>query len=182
MTTTQTMAVYINNGPAMIGTLSIDQEQIPVFSNLPEPNPRWEHTDSNGHWHAHSDDADDRYPTLKRHIEHAECDGSCGGVCQGEGYSTVRYTCRICDETIEPSTIPGPHHHTLPGRRSWTADVHGRIQLGGRVTIRVETEDIVYFGLAECVSTEGGRFGPDADAVEFTSYLVGVGPLGRRGT
>jgi hypothetical protein len=178
MTTTKTMAVYINNGPAMVGTLSEEQERIPVSSNLPEPDLRWEHTDSHGHFHAHSDDKDDRYPTLERHVERAECDGSCGGVCEGEGYHTVRYTCRICDEEIKPGSIPGPHHHTIPGMRSWTVQVAGPVSPFEKVSVRVEAGDTVYFGIAEGTSRSATSWG--SDETTYVSDLVGIGPLGRR--
>jgi hypothetical protein len=171
---------YIDDGPGTTGNLKIDQEWHRETTNLPQPDPRWEHTDSNGHYHARSEDQADPYPTLLSHVEQAACDGSCGGVCDGEGYSVTRYFCRACQNEIEPGVARGMHLISIPGLKSWTAEVAARVPLDGPVSVRVDCGNEVLFGIAQCISTEGGRFGPDEPTLEFKSSLVGVGPLGRR--
>lgn len=175
---TETLAFYINGNPALSGELSLDQAYERVTSSGQSPNPRWEFTDANGHYHAHSDDKDDRYPTLARHVEHAECDGSCGGMCNGEGYHVTRYTCRACNAEIKPGVIPGPYSVSIPGLRSWEAWVDGLVRsfdedLSVRITVSGET----WFGFARCVEAESRGYG---DESENRSHLVGLGPLGRR--
>ncbi|NED31143.1 hypothetical protein [Streptomyces sp. SID8499] len=69
-----------------------------VASDLPQPDPRWRVTDSNGHEH-YSSDGPDRYPTLKSvAAEPYWC-----ADCQDEHVDTW-YECRICGEKIEPGT------------------------------------------------------------------------------
>lgn len=69
------------------------------------PDPAWEHTDSNGHFHAFAEDG--KTPTLTKYSVHVDCDGSsCGGVCEDEGYDVPRWKCAICGEEVEPAFIP----------------------------------------------------------------------------
>ena len=177
---TRNISFYINNGPPLSGTLEISQPAETVWSQGPRPDRNWIYVDQQGHWHAYSEDKDEHYPTLDRVMEHVECDGSCGGTCDREGYHVARYHCSICREEVHPGLIAGPHSIQIPGLRSWSAEVVGRLPLDGPVTVRIEVDGQLYFGVAQCISTEGGRFGPDEAATEFRSKLVGIGPLGKR--
>lgn len=76
------------------------------------PDPRWQHTDANGHehrWALTGRDAhqrDEALPTLAWHTEHRPCDGSCGDdptTC--EGYHVTVHTCRECGDVVQPGTI-----------------------------------------------------------------------------
>lgn len=170
---TTALAIHIDGGPSLPGTLEVNQDVITEQTNLPRPNTRWEHTDSAGHYHAHSDDEDDRYPTLSTSAEHVDCDGSCGGQCEGEGYTVTRYACRICGEVIQPGVLDGPHTFRLPGLKHWTVVVVNAAVMPGQVSVRIEADDRMWFGIAERVHFENG---PDGTA----TTLVGVGPLGER--
>lgn len=69
------------------------------------PDPAWAFTDAAGHFHAY--DSDGKLPTLTRVLNHVDCDGSCGGVCDGAGYSRTEYQCPLCDEYVVPATRKG---------------------------------------------------------------------------
>ncbi|HEY2088626.1 MAG TPA: hypothetical protein VGH54_21725 [Mycobacterium sp.] len=69
-----------------------------------KPDPAWEYTDSNGHFHAFAEDG--KTPTLTEYLVHVDCDGSCGGICEGEGYDEPHWKCAICGEEVEPAFIP----------------------------------------------------------------------------
>lgn len=75
------------------------------------PDPGWVHVDSHGHEHrwARGDrnwSRPDALPTLIQSYEHKECDGSCGGVCGGEGYDVSVWHCRVCGDQVEPGLQP----------------------------------------------------------------------------
>lgn len=177
---TEVMTVNINNGAKLaVQSLTEWQPVQEVQSSSPTPDRRWEHVDSNGHYHAHGDQDDDPYPTLDRRSEHVDCDGSCGGVCDGEGYNVDRYYCRICRESIEPGTVPGPHTFTIPLAKTWSMRVDGGTGYGSGdlVSVRVTSAREVLFGVACVTDVQTTRFGPDVTTV---TDLEGVGPLGRR--
>lgn len=111
--TKNSLAVYVNDTEMLGGHVSEDEDREVVWSQGPRPAPRWEFTDGNGHYHGWSEDKHDPYPTLEAVSEPQPCDGSCGGVCRGEGYSTTRYFCRACREEIEPGVIPGDYQFTV---------------------------------------------------------------------
>jgi hypothetical protein len=69
-----------------------------------KPDPAWEHTDSNGHFHAFAQDG--KTPTLVAYLVHIDCDGSCGGMCEGEGYDENHWKCAACGEEVEPRFVP----------------------------------------------------------------------------
>ena len=73
---------------------------------------RWvfEHGDHTHRWVG--DDA--RKATVggaTRVARHVECDGSCGGVCQGEGYHVTVWVCDTTGEDLTPGTLPDPVMH-----------------------------------------------------------------------
>lgn len=81
-----------------------------ISETATKPDPAWEHTDSNGHFHAFAEDG--KTPTLERYSVHVDCDGSCGGVCEGEGYDETHWKCAICGEEVEPRFIPDEEART----------------------------------------------------------------------
>lgn len=168
------LAIRINDGPTLSGTLSIDRNNQVVWSDLPEPDPRWRGTDSNGHFHARAKDG--TYPTLKTRVEHVECDGSCGGTCDGEGYTVTHYDCMICGEEVKPGLIPGPNSTVIPGLPEWSVKVvdtapswHG----GEQVTVRIERDGVLLFGVAQVYSVS-------SDMHQVETELVGISPLGEQ--
>ncbi len=113
---------WLNEGTPMRGTLKVWQERIDVSTSGPKPDPLWTFVDAAGHFHARSGDG---YPTLRSKSVNQPCDGSCGGICQGEGYSTTEWSCVLCSEQVHPGAIPGPHYESMPGRYDWTAELEG---------------------------------------------------------
>lgn len=173
MRTMTRLAFVINDGDPIPGELEQHQDVETVRSMGALPDPAWEFTDSNGHFHARDTEADS-YPTLDARTRHVDCDGSCNGTCDGEGWTETSYHCVICDEEIEPGTIGGPHTIHMPGLRSWTVKVYGRVPLDEKVSVRIQAEHVTMFGVALPVSAEGSSSG-----VEYTT-LVGTSPLGTR--
>ncbi len=169
----KSMEFFIDNGPPLVGKLDVHQDYRYEHTNLPRPNPAWEFTDANGHYHAHAEDDAERYPTLDAVIEQVPCDGSCGGTCEGEGYSITRYRCLICREEIQPGVLTGPHRFTVPGLKSWSVEVNAAVP-DERVSVRVVVDGVVMFGVAGY-----GSITRDVDG-EFRTVLQGIGPLGRR--
>lgn len=169
--------VSINGGEPVAAQLRITQERIDVSTNLPKPDPRWSFTDAAGHFHAYTEE--ETTPTLIVRMVHMPCDGSCGGVCDDEGYDATHYHCRICDEEIEPGTIPGPHYDTMPGLMSW--EIAAMVPLNGRAGVSVRFEPTAgafeYFGVALPgeVTIQGG-----SDGITGRTMLHGVTELGRR--
>jgi len=95
------MAVYTVQLPE--GELEFENDGEWVYSNLPEPDPSWRGTDSNGHEHWYSEGAN-RYPTLKQVAgDPYWCDD-----CEEEHVDTWM-ECPICGEQVTPGTrVPGP--------------------------------------------------------------------------
>lgn len=112
----------INEALTLPGKLTVTQERIDVSTNLPKLDCNWTFVDSAGHFHAVSGG---ELPTLRHVLEHRECDGSCGGVCDGAGYHASVYFCTLCEERITPGTRPGPHFDSMPGRYDWQAQLEG---------------------------------------------------------
>jgi hypothetical protein len=173
MRTMARLMVYLNNGDAMPGELEQHQDVETIRSMGAIPDPKWEVTDSNGHYHARDTSADS-YPTLESSIRQVECDGSCDGTCDGEGWTETIYHCAICAEEIQPGTIGGPHTIHVPGLKSWEVTAYGARPLDEKVTVRIQTADTTLFGVAMPVSFES-----DSSGMTCTK-LVGVSPLGAR--
>lgn len=76
------------------------------------PDPKWTFTDSHGHEHRWASTErednvrDAALPTLTKSWVDVPCDGSCGGVCGGEGYSEIVWHCTACGDPVEPGYIP----------------------------------------------------------------------------
>lgn len=173
---------YINEGAPLQGRLKVTQERIDISTNSPKSDRTWTFVDGAGHFHAWSDG---EYPTLVRKYEHRDCDGSCGGVCDGEGFDVTVYTCMLCREVVVPGVVPGPHFKTMPGMFDWSALLEGdstddleRLAgtLGSSVMLRFEAthpEPWLFFGPAVIGDTTiTGGFG-DRPRVSLSLYAAG---------
>lgn len=91
--------------PVVEGSLLVQQEvtERARMETAVKPDPAWAHRDVYGHVHRWSGR---KLPTLDRRSRHVPCDGSCGGVCEGEGYHVSYYVCRQCGVEVEPGTVP----------------------------------------------------------------------------
>jgi hypothetical protein len=128
--------------------LVIDEARIDISTLGPKLDPTWCTFDAAGHWHAY-DTGGKTYPTLRLETRTVECDGACGGDCDG-CYSVSTYHCRICSEEVRPGQIPGPHYDSMPGLTSWhlnVTDPNSPAEWPDRVTVRVEVGAAVRFGI-----------------------------------
>lgn len=175
-----TTRVQINNLAPLHGHLNITQTHEVIRSNSPAPDYAWTFEDTNGHFHAFDKGGD--LPTLNETLRHVDCDGSCGGICRGEGYTTADYTCVLCDEAVEPGSIPGPHSVTLPTPVEWDVALHGNVDplvsmVGQKVIVRVVDEASpgeatrIRFGVAIVAAVT-------ADGDAGTATLIGAAELG----
>lgn len=175
---------------AFTGTFDMVRSETAVV-----PDPDWEHADSNGHLHAFAEKGET--PTLTRYSVNIPCDGSCGGVCEGEGYDEWQWKCAICDEAVEPRFIPDVRARgtgiPVLTSRSATVTIRGNEalpQIGQvvddngngtftmecgitppRVSLRVRTEDgeMIGTGYAGLASMEySSRWGAGGWTVEIT--------------
>jgi hypothetical protein len=176
MGTFGTAEITVNNGQPMPGELNIEYQIIDVTSSTAtKPAMSWTVIDDQGHFHAYDDKGE--LPTLIARGRHIECDGSCGGVCEGEGYDIVEYFCAICGQQIEPERVSDTGPKSIPGRMMWEARVQPEQQITGKVTVRIATGDKTLFGVAEA-RTDAWSTGPNP--VAFSTRLYGIGPLGER--
>lgn len=167
----------IDNGDPVRAELHVFQDVQEIRSALPRSDPNWSHVDAAGHYHAYSDDEHDHYPTLLVRSEHRDCDGSCGGVCQGEGYHVDKYLCRICQEEQHPGALHGEHVIYRPGRKDWELTVEADVE-NRQVSVVVRNGDTEHFGIA----IGGDRIvtsSPDG-IIRYRTHLHGASPLGRR--
>lgn len=93
------------------------------------PDPAWTFTDAAGHFHAY--DSDGKLPTLNMVATHLDCDGTCGGVCDGDGYSRTDYQCLLCDEFVVPATRRGRVQVNMASEPLVTIEVTGPASLAG---------------------------------------------------
>lgn len=169
----------INDGPFFPAELTTGADVEMIRSETAvKPDPAWEHVDSHGHFHAFAEDG--KTPTLATWLEQMPCDGSCGGVCEGEGYSEERWKCAICDEAVEPRFVPDEDARDtgIPVvNRTWaTVTVHGEgmppnaesgvvtlTATPAKVTIRVRIREreMVGVGLLGGMTATSGRLGSD---------------------
>lgn len=173
--------VWINECLSLPATLRMQQERIDVSTEGPKLDRSWSTVDAAGHLHAMSGE---QFPTLITESVHVECDGSCAGVCQGEGYRSIRYRCRLCNEVIEPGLIPGPHFDWMPGMKSWEVQAEGRTTepLTGldQVSVRFEAQTprrVTLFGLAHPYDH---TISSGMDGMSMSVRLVGASQLGER--
>ena len=171
MTVNVCRRVFVDDVPLQ-GMLSVENDVSTAWTDLPEPDPRWTFVDAAGHFHAR--DAEGELPTLVSKAEHVDCDGSCGGQCRGEGFTSVRWHCPLCGEEVVPGTVPGPHELVVARRRSWSVFVENAPVFGsGRVSVRFEYDGKpTMFGVARVESSSGRGDGGAANV-----KLRGEGPL-----
>jgi hypothetical protein len=170
------LVVFVND-QKYAGELEIDRNPQVVWSDSPKADRSWTFVDQAGHFHAY--DMDGELPTLENEPEHVDCDGACGGHC--EGYSVPHYLCRICREEIHPGSIPGPHQFAMDGPTSWVVRVRGvghfAAQYDDQVSVRILDQEGSLFGVAR---VHGGSVqGTSPESVTFEAELVGEGPLSR---
>jgi hypothetical protein len=130
LVTTATFGVLasINGGDFMSAEIRVEETVQYIRSETAvKPDPAWEHTDSNGHFHAFAGNGET--PTLRGYSIHVDCDGSCGGTCGGEGYDETHWECVICGEEVKPRFIPDQDARTtgipVVTSRSSEVVVHG---------------------------------------------------------
>jgi hypothetical protein len=168
----------IDSGEPLPATLIIEQHYEIVRSNIAtKPDQRWEHIDTHDHFHAY--DQDGKLPTLVNRARHIDCDGTCGGVCEGEGYDITEWFCVICDEQVKPGRLDDHGPHSIPTRKDWTIKVEtSRPITGDRVTVRFDLgEGKVLFGVA---MTGGSDVTSERDYTSVVTKLYSAGPLGIR--
>lgn len=102
--------------------LEVETERIEVTTGLPQPDPRWNHTDNALHHHRAERETEDgpvRYPTLvRRESEPYWCDH-----CNDE-HTDSWFKCPLCGEKITPGTyidtspkyIKGPSAYLIDGQ------------------------------------------------------------------
>jgi len=144
--TLHSTTIRLDDGEPVRGELMVSREVETIYSELAtKPDSAWEYTDPLGHWHAYADDGS--LPTLDAKREQVDCDGTCGGVCEGEGYEITRYYCRICSAPVDPARVPDHRpHHILTGW-NWTVVVYTFIPAGQEMSVRIIGEDRTAFGV-----------------------------------
>lgn len=102
--------IALDDHPPVPATLTVEPAPVEYVRSysaiLPDPN--WLFEDSHGHLHVWTETGRDRrgLPSLVQSEEHRECNGLCGGVCQGEGYYVPVWHCVDCGDPVEPGVIP----------------------------------------------------------------------------
>jgi hypothetical protein len=184
MTVVTGAAVSINAAPVS-GTLSVEVEQIDVTVAVKTaPDPRWEHVDQQGHYHAWTHDG--QLPTLTAKDEHHDCTGEhfmgIGDTDGCEGYDVTVYMCTICGEKMEPATVSRPGKpEFIPGLTHWSVEVEvdQRLpDLGDRVSVRVDGRSETLFGVGVVADSSIGVEGGGMRSA--WTRIIGVSPLGRR--
>lgn len=169
-------SIIIDNGEPVSGSLEIEQNYETIESLYgTKPDPAWEFIDEAGHFHAY--DTAGELPTLDGRARHVNCDGSCGGVCGGEGYNVTDWHCRICDQLIEPGQVDDRGPHQIATWRSWAVVVESERTIEGRVTVRIRMGDRVLFGVADASTT---TITHALGRTTITTKLFGYGALGQR--
>lgn len=156
MSSIKPVTIVIDNGEPMQGEYNASCEWIDVTSDRAvRPDPSWSFVDGRGHYHAWAQPADSsrNLPTLKAESVEMPCDGSCGGVCGGEGYVRTEYHCGLCGEVVEPRTVPDRGTKTIPGLETHEVVVYGEVA-GERVSVLVHLGDRTMFGFGQVVSTD----------------------------
>lgn len=170
--------VTIDNGEPLPAKLLIEQHYATVRSNIAtKPDQRWEHIDTHDHFHAY--DQDGKLPTLVARPRHIDCDSSCGGVCDGEGYDVTEWFCAICDVQVEPGRVDDHGPHSIPTRKDWLLQVESGAPItGDRVTVRFDAGNgTMVFGIAKVGGFEATMgFGH----AEVVTTLYSASTLGTR--
>lgn len=147
------------------------------------PDPSWSFVDGEGHFHA-CDSNNGEFITLNAENRRVPCDGSCNGVCGGEGYDHTFYTCKICAEEIEPGFHVVTRQVAVSDMRHWQATVDGPFIKPGK-TVSVHICDVNGPGLNEARTRHFGIAVVtelDMDSETVTLTLAGTSELGTIGT
>lgn len=100
--------------------LEIETERIEVSTGLPQPDPRWSHTDNALHSHRAERETEDspvRYPTLvRRESKPYWCDH-----CNDE-HTDSWFECPLCGEKITPGTYIDPSPQYIKGPTTYLID------------------------------------------------------------
>jgi hypothetical protein len=167
--------VFVNGASAGVGELMVERNDEVVWSRGPRPDKAWTFVDANGHFHAYDQGDEQRsYPTLRATSEHRECNGSCGGACEGEGYDVTVYSCLACGEVIKPGLIEGEYSISIPRPYEWSARAGlpaGMTSFPGSDLVSIRLNQ--HFGFAYMTDMR-----IDFDGRGSALY-VGTGPLGR---
>lgn len=176
-TTARLAAARVDNNPPAPATLHTEREQIDITTRH-EPDPNWEHVDPAGHYHARANNGDDpasNYPTLLGDVEHVDCNGTCGGDC--EGYDTTVWRCRACGDVVQPGSRETDGRRYMDGLETWTVTVEQHITATGPVSVVVDAGGVRHFGMARAAES-CAESGPDGYRV--WTVLVGITRLGRK--
>lgn len=175
--------IFINAIGPRAGRLSIETERIDVrtFGEKRIPDPKWNHTDRNGHFHAWNI-APNETPRIFTAEEKFEVrTNPHRGI--GEYCVSLGYFCVICNDSIpNPGMRPDPNPvDSIPGRTTWTVEfenqegfpgLSGILNRGDSCTVRIPR--IHAFGIAQCM-----KFTWTSEGWHFT--LIGTSPLGLYG-
>src|SRR5690606_719400 len=104
VTTATAEGTIDGGGPCPRAVETTQQVEMVTSVSATQPDARWSHTDSSGHFHAFTEGG--KLPTLRREDVEVPCDGSCGFEGGCEGYMVSEYHCVICDEIVEPQHVP----------------------------------------------------------------------------
>jgi hypothetical protein len=168
------LGVSINGAELVLGELLVEQETIDVFTrNGSKPDLSWTHVDKAGHFHAYGHEGN--LPTLDRQVLPVPCDGSCGGICGGEGSTRTVYRCLLCGKKVKPQRIDDSGVKRIPGRKTWTLVVEATVPDERFSFTAVVDGGRQYFGLAERVEWEIS--GTDVRSV-CPAYPVSWRPIG----
>lgn len=96
------------------GTLRMEQDLIPIDTNLPQPDKNWRHTDSHDHDHSWQE-GPDHYPTLEWIVDDTWWCTDCE-----DDHQDGHWACRLCGEEVTPGQRPPPTwRQYLPGQKSY---------------------------------------------------------------
>jgi hypothetical protein len=171
------LARFLLNDVPCVGTFREDVEQNWANDETMEPDPEWSFLDSNRHFHAVDTRSGD-FLTLASRTVHTPCDGSCDGqIDDCDGYSTVRFSCQICGEQIEPRFKTAKKLVLLSQMQMWEATVRGPFMSPGlRVTVRIDEDGMApRFGIAVVTTID---YESSQEGVQIE--LAGSGALGYR--
>lgn len=182
MSTMQLYSQIIINGHVSSGELHITHDREVFHSDLPEPDPNWIFTDSQGHFHAYNQQTGtlehpkNPFPTLERKSRYVSC---CNGGCTAdEGHNESFFVCRICNQEITPETVIGPNTHLGSTRIIWEVIVYMIVTdpiVSVRITTDVSDHSREWFGIAHVTDTIISTTTP-------RTSMTGIGPLGTRNT
>ena len=152
-------------------TVSLTAEtDMQMFDDASVPDPAWTFTDGCGHFHAWDDAGE--LPTLSLRRVQVPCDGSCGGCCDEDGYTTTVYECVICSERVYPARKLGMR--TTTGPTCYTAVVRGPGDLINTQNRMVSFTCAAGFGVGNLTVSEVHSSGDGATVVHASIGLTGL--------